>query len=111
MFKKLTELIQLKIQNELKSLEHWTKRINDLDARKQWDLETGKKFNDLILKYPISEDELLSISETVCKFVQYTRITDIDKYLFLDKELENPRLPSMISNKWTGYENKDNVKL
>lgn len=98
MFKKLSELISLKIANELKSMELWTKRIDDLDIRKQWDLETGKIFNDLISNYPISEEELSAISETVCKFVQYTRITNIDKYLFLDKELENPRLPFMINN-------------
>lgn len=96
MFKELKELISLKIQNELKSLEMWIKRINDFDARKEWDLRTGKKFNDLILKYPISEDELLKISETVCKFVQHTRLTNIDKYLFLDKEKEQPRLPYML---------------
>ena len=98
MFKKLTELISLKIENELKSMELWTKRINDIDARKQWDLETGKMFNELISKYPISEEELLDISQTVCKFVQYTRITNIDKYLFLDNKLDRPRLPFMLNN-------------
>jgi hypothetical protein len=49
------------------------------------DLQTGQKFNELINKNPISEEELLSISETVAKFVAMTRLTDIDKYLF-DKD-------------------------
>ena len=98
MFKKLTKLLSLKIENELKNMELLAKRIVEIDARKQWDLETGRMFNDLISKYPISEEELLNVSETLCKFVQQTRITNIDKYLFLDKDLENPRLPFMVNS-------------
>ena len=50
-----------------------------------------KKIIELICNYPISENELLSMVETVCKFVELTRITNIDKYLFEDKELEKPK--------------------
>lgn len=91
MFKKFKEFLDLQIQLLLKQLEIAIKTSNEIDARKQWDLETGKKFNDLACKYPISEDELLSISETVCEFVAVTRITDIKKYLFTDYELKIPR--------------------
>lgn len=40
----------------------------------------------------IFEDELLSISETVARFVTYTRKTNIDKYLFIDEEMQIPRI-------------------
>ena len=93
MFKKLIKFLELQILVLLKELEIKTKQLNEVDAKKQWDLETGEKFNDLVCRYAISEDELLSISETVCKFVTMTRINNIDKYLFKDKELEEPRLP------------------
>jgi len=63
-----------------------------MNIKEQWHLETGKMFNDLLNNYPISEEELLSISETVCKFVAITRRTNIDKYLFEDNKLEKPRL-------------------
>jgi len=91
MFKKIKEFLDLQIQLLLKQLEIAIKISNDIDARKQWNLETGRKFNDLISKYPISEDELLSISETVCDFVAVTRITNIKKYLFTDYDLKLPR--------------------
>lgn len=68
------------------------KQLDFLNAEQKWYLETGKKFNELIGKYPISEEELLSISETVCKFVEATRITNIDNYLFLDDKFMIPRL-------------------
>jgi hypothetical protein len=91
MFKRIKEFLDLQIQLLLKQLEIAVKTSNEIDTRKQWDLETGKKFNDLISKYPISEDELLSISETVCEFVAITRIIDIKKYLFTDYESKIPR--------------------
>lgn len=96
MFKKLAKILDLHIQVLLKQLEISTKKLSDADSKKQWDLETGEKFNDLVCRYPISEDELLSMSETVCKFVMYTRLTNIDKYLFKDNELTMPKLPMDI---------------
>jgi hypothetical protein len=92
MFKKLLKILDLQIQILLKELEIKIKNSNDIDVEKQWHLETGKMFNDLVSRYAISEEELLSISETVCKFVTITRRTNIDKYLFEDDKLERPRL-------------------
>lgn len=92
MFNKLLEILELKIQILLKELEIKIKNLNEIDVEKQWHLETGKKFNDLMNNYAISEDELLSISKTVCKFVTITRKTNIDKYLFMDDRLEIPRI-------------------
>ncbi len=94
MFKKLNDILDLKLSLLKKQLKEYTER----NPKKEWDLETGEKFNDLINRYAISEDELLSISETVCKFVTITRKTNIDEYLFIDKELERPRLPYMSIN-------------
>jgi hypothetical protein len=88
MFKKLNKIIDLKLSILEKELKAYTER----DPKKEWNLETGEKFNDLICKYPISEEELLFMSETVCKFVMYTRITNIDKYLFEDEEMTKPRI-------------------
>jgi hypothetical protein len=92
MFKKLKDFLELQILILLKELEIKTKQLNEIDIKKQWDLETGEKFNDLVCRYPISEDELLSMAETVCKFVMYTRITNINRYLFEDDKLEKPRI-------------------
>ena len=91
MFKKIKEFLDLQIQLLLKQLEIAIKTLDETDFRKQWNLDTGKMFNDLISKYPISEEELLYISETVCEFVAVTRVTDIKKYLFTDYELKIPR--------------------
>lgn len=59
---------------------------------------SGEKFNDLICKHPISEEELLSMAETVCKFVDCTRITNINKYLFEDEEMMKPRILKNITS-------------
>lgn len=67
MVKKLSKFISLKIENELKRKEILMKQANDIDAKKQWDLETGRKFNELITQYPMSEAELLRIAEMACK--------------------------------------------
>jgi len=93
MFKRIIRYLDLQISILVKRLEIAIKEGNEVDAKKKWDLETGRMFNDLISKYPISEEDLLSMSETVCKFVTYTRITNIDKHLFKDKELTKPKLP------------------
>lgn len=56
----------------------------------------GKRIYFEDVEYPpLSEEELLSISETVCKFVAITRITNIDKYLFEDSELTIPKYINM----------------
>jgi hypothetical protein len=95
MFKKISKLLELHILKLLKEIEQIDK-INTLDS---WNLETGKKFNNIINNYPIDEEELLSICETVAKFVSITRYTNIDKYLFLDDKLTEPRLPFMLERK------------
>jgi hypothetical protein len=96
MFKKLNQLIEAKLIKALKEIELLDKEMKNIDTEHQWHILTGKKFNELICNYPISEEELLSISETVCKFVAITRCTNIDKYLFKDSNLEEPRLPYML---------------
>lgn len=98
MFKKLARLITVYTNYLLTEITLMNKQIGELDYRKQYDLETGRKFNDLINLYPISDDELLAISETVCRFVMITKITNIDKYLFLDSKFERPRHPGMLSH-------------
>ena len=94
LFAQLLKILELKIKildEELCMLnDTHTKLTLKQTLKQKWDLETGEKFNDLINSYPISEEELLDISECVCKFVSATRITDIRPYLFKDKDMENP---------------------
>lgn len=84
----INKIKELGLEIDLKIL---SKTYDELYKLDKLNLETGKKFNDLINKYAISEEELLSISETVAKFVTITRKTNIDKYLFVDDKLEVPR--------------------
>jgi len=72
--------------------------------KEQWYLDTGKKFCDLISKYPISENALLEMDKILCDFVMLTRITDIEEYFFVDKDREYPRLPYMLKEI---YENRE----
>lgn len=92
MFKKLYRYFELQVLELEKRLEILEKTSYEVDARKRWNLETGEKFNDIINRYAIFEDELLSISETVARFVTITRKTNIDKYLFVDEEMQIPRI-------------------
>lgn len=64
----------------------------------KWNSETGKRFNDLIAKYPISEDELYKISKNVCKYVGWTRYTNFRKLLFIDGDYTKPKIPYAIEN-------------
>lgn len=96
MFKKLLQLVELKLISLTKEIKLIDKQMETITVEQKLYTNIGMKFVDLIDRYPISEDELLSMSETVCKFVLYTRRTNIDDYLFLDKELEKPRLPYML---------------
>ena len=98
MFKKLGRLITVYINYLLTQTTLSLKQIDDLDYKRRYNLETGEKFNNLINLYPISEDELLAISETVCRFVAHTKITNINQYLFLDDKLERPRHPDMLKH-------------
>lgn len=89
-FLRLTTMLDMKLQIMEKQLKDFQKEHNEDEIIKQWNLETGEKFNDIINRYAINEEELLSISETVAKFVTITRKTNIDDYLFIDKEMEIP---------------------
>lgn len=91
MLKRIKKYLDLKIKKLEIDLKILSKTYDELYKLDKLNLETGKKFNDLINKYAISEEELLSISETVAKFVTITRKTNIDKYLFVDDKLEVPR--------------------
>lgn len=92
MLRKFIKLLEL----NLEILSEKAIRLHEQNLKwssvEKYHLETGEKFNNLINNYPISEDELLDMSETICKFVELTRITNIDEYLFHDKELTHPRL-------------------
>lgn len=66
-----------------------------LSEEEKYHIETGKKFNKLIAKYPISQDELLDIDEVICKYVLRTRNTDIKKYFFINDDMV--RLPFMLN--------------
>ena len=98
MFNRISDLITDYLSTLEKELKLKTIKIRELDAKKKWDLEIGEKFNDLICKYAISEEELLSMAETVCKFVDCTRITNINKYLFEDEEMMKPRILKNITS-------------
>lgn len=56
MFKRISKIIADCLSILEKELEIIKNR--ELYIKKQWDLETEEKFNDLINKYPISEEEL-----------------------------------------------------
>jgi hypothetical protein len=76
--------------------------ISEIDKwykdRKEWDLETGERFNDIINKYPVSEEDLLKICKEFAEFNAVTRIDSIKDYLWVNYDKEFPRLPMMINN-------------
>jgi hypothetical protein len=92
MFNKLSKILELHLLKVTKELEILNNSYNDTERIKLYNAETGKRFNNIIDRYAISEKELLSISETVARFVTYTRRTNIDKYLFVDDEMQIPRI-------------------
>jgi hypothetical protein len=101
MFKTLSELqewISLCVQNELKELEYKLKRNENLDYKKQWDLETGEKSNDIINNYPVSEEMLLNICKEFAEFSEITMVDSIKDYLFVDYNNKIPRLKSMLGD-------------
>ncbi len=65
----------------------------------QYDLKAGKAFNDLVNAYPVSSEELLQMCKVLCEFVGLTRITDIEKYFFVDTHRCIPRIPFMLDFK------------
>lgn len=95
-FKTILELII----KEIELVDTKMELLNDTklkwSEREKWYLDTGEKFCDLISKYPISEDELLKMSNVLCEFVMLTRITDIEEYFFVHRDKEYPRLPYML---------------
>ena len=97
-FKKLIEMIdkEIKVLDENLELAYDTKF--KWSEREKWDLETGKKFNELVSNYPISEDELLEMSKVLCEFVMQTRVTDIEEYFFVNRDRDRVRLPFMLGD-------------
>jgi hypothetical protein len=83
----LNQILETKLTLLTKQLQESIEK----DYKKEYELEVGRKFSDLIDRYPISDDELLSKAETVCKFNRITRITNIDNYLFENVRLTEPR--------------------
>jgi hypothetical protein len=92
MFKKLNKIFELHLLKIAKELEIINNSYTETERIKTYHAETGERFNDIINRYAISDEQLLSISETVARFVTYTRITNIDKYLFVDDEMQIPRI-------------------
>jgi hypothetical protein len=97
----------------LKILEHRIKELEYTDAKKQWNLKTGEKFNDIINHYPVSEETLLKICQEFAEFHAVTLLDSIEEFLWLNYESEIPRYPWMtdknIIHKYNVYNN--NVKL
>lgn len=82
----------------LKILEHKIKELEYVDTKKKWDLETGEKFNDIINKYPVTEEVLLKICKEFSEYYETTLVNSIKKHLWIDYKMKIPRLPWMIKN-------------
>jgi len=91
LFKLLGECISKEIAVLDKQLDYYSRLLEE----DKYHIETGKKFNKLIEKYPISQDELLDMDEVVCEYVLRTRNTDIKKYFFINDDMV--RLPYMLN--------------
>ena len=90
------------IDKEIKVLDTNLELAHDTklkwSEREKWDLETGRRFNELVSNYPISEDELLNMSKVLCEFVMQTRVTDIEEYFFVNRDKDRVILPFMLGN-------------
>ena len=106
-FQKLYELITKEVELLDANLELVYNQKLKFSEREKWDLETGEKFNNLISNYAISEDELLEMSEVLCEFATQTRVTNIKEYLFVDRDMSNPRLPFMLKGMY--YADANNI--
>ena len=60
---KLFKLIGEYIIKEIKVLDQQLDYYNRLSEEEKWHIETGKKFNNLISEYPISEQVNMIISD------------------------------------------------
>ena len=94
--KKHLELIEKEIELITARIELANETKLKWSEREKCDLETGRKFNDLVSNYPISEDELLEMSKVLCEFVMQTRVTDIEEYFFVNRNRDRVRLPFML---------------
>ena len=56
-------------------------------------IKNGKKIERIANNHAVTTEQLLAMCNTFAKFATLTAITNIDKHLFVDKELEHPRLP------------------
>lgn len=97
-FKKHLELIEKEIELVTARIELANQTKLKWSEREKWDLETGKKFNDLVCNYPISDDELLKMCEVLCEFNLRTQITDIEEYFFVNRNRDRVRLPFMLGD-------------
>lgn len=68
-----------------------TNKFYELDAWQQhWIINLGMRMSDIVSKYAISDDEIVSISNDVAEYVTHTRNADLRSLLF--DENNNPRL-------------------
>lgn len=97
-FKKYLELIEKEIELVTARIELANETKLKWSEREKWDLENGKKFNDLVCNYPISDDELLKMCEVLCEFNLRTQETDIEEYFFVNRDRDRVRLPFMLGD-------------
>ena len=69
------------------------KQLENINIKRKWDNETGSKFNEIVLTYNISEDELINAARSVAEYVTRTRNINIEKLLFINGDSTMPRHP------------------
>jgi len=92
--KQLEDIFSLHLEKIALELEQY----DPDNFKNKCDLETGRKFSNIINSYPISEEILLNICEEFAEFNLITTISSIKDYLFIDYEKGVSRLLSMISD-------------
>ena len=97
-FKKYLELIEKEIELVTARIELANETKLKWSEREKGDLENGKKFNDLVCNYPISDDELLKMCEVLCEFNLRTQVTDIEEYFFVNRDRDKVRLSFMLGD-------------
>lgn len=94
---KVLQILGEYLTKQIELIEKQLIQFGRYSEREKWDIETGRKFNNLLSSYPISDDELIKMSKVLCEYVLCTRNTDIEQYFFIDKNKEMVRLPFMLN--------------
>lgn len=91
-FKKFDDLISKELELVAIKLQDANKKINPKNIFDEYCREVGTKFIDVEIRYAITIEELLDISESVAEYVTMTRFTNIDRLLFENGDRRKPRL-------------------